>query len=149
MKRLLNFLILSSSLLIAACATSRQAYVAPILPYTLPDSVAGQTVCGWNNLPLIFAQPPILDSRYNNLLNIHEQQHASDMFNYKGGCWAFYYEYRRNVQFRIDAEYRAYCKEGQAALRQNANPFEVWDRIRKALTDLDSNLGAKKPNCIY
>lgn len=136
------------ALFLTGCA-SRRVYIAPVMPYELPEDVSGRTTCSWNNLPLALVQPLMLETVNGELTIIHEQIHAEDMFNYKGGCWPFYYRYRDDAKFRLEAEYRAYCVEGQAALKRNKNPTDVWNRIKQALLEIDAVLGEKKPNCIY
>ena len=139
--------VLGLLLLLASACAIRPEFV--ILPHpTMEYNEYARTICSWNNIPVILADPSTLASKDMNLLIAHEKQHAEDMASEKGGCWPFIYRYQADSVFRQQIEYRAYCAEGKEALKQNRNPLDIWSRIKEAMKLYNVTL-REEDNCLF
>lgn len=125
-----------------------QPYVAPIIARPMNGDLA-QTVCSWNNLPVIFGDTAILGSADEEIVMEHERVHAARMVAYRGGCWPYLYRYSSDRQFKVAEEMAAYCAEGRFAMSRNRNPAMVWERIKGVMQQRYDTLLTKKDNCLY
>jgi hypothetical protein len=128
--RHLKGLTVAVALLLAACATATTPREAPVLMHpTLPLNL-GQTICSFNNQPVVLMDSAVLVAPEIEIIMVHEQTHARRMQAHKGGCHAFALRYRTDSVFRVQEEMAAYCAEGQFALTRNRSAESAWGRIQ-------------------
>lgn len=140
--------LLSLCLILTACL-KQPVTTFVILPHpTQADNEYARTICSWNNIPVILADPATLSDPAGPILLSHELKHAMDMSRAKGGCWPFLYRYRADSTFMRKVEFRAYCAEGLEAIRQNRNPLDVWSRIKSAMLLYGVKL-EERDNCLF
>lgn len=137
-------------LLLLACATRLPlagSYAAPVLAHEMRPGRLGETVCAWNNLPIVLVDSAVLRSEDAEIILVHEQTHASRALAYRGGCWPYLRRYLEDKAFRVGEELTAYCAEGRFAISRNRDPVAAWARIKWAVSR-DTILNDKQ-NCLY
>jgi hypothetical protein len=137
------------ALLLAACTAAIAQRESPVMVYpTLPTNL-GQTVCSFNNQPIVLMDSAVLASNEAEIILVHEQTHAQRMRDYRGGCWVFINRYRTDSAFRVKEEMAAYCAEGRFAMERNRNAEYAWMRIKQVMREKFNVRLAESENCLF
>ncbi len=135
-------------LVFAACSGCAASFTpALIRADNLPPGKAAVMLCSENNVPYMavspFSESVLLDLSYA----VHEDVHAKDAYNYRGGCKGFVRRYVADSAFRRKVEWRAYCKQGHWLIEHGAQPDSVWSYLKDSMT---RSHGAKITyNCLF
>jgi hypothetical protein len=137
------------ALLLAACTAAITQRGAPIMMYpTLPTNL-GQTVCSFDNQPVVLMDSAVLTSNEAEIILVHEQTHAQRMRAYRGGCWVFTKRYRTDSAFRVKEEIAAYCAEGRFAMERGRNAESAWQRIKFVMRENFNVRLTEAENCLF
>lgn len=138
-----------AALLLGACTAAVAKMEAPVLVHpTLPTNL-GQTVCSFNNQPVVLMDSVVLAGNEAEIIMVHEQTHAQRMREYKGGCFVYITRYAQDSAFRAREELLAYCAEARFAITRNRNAQYAWDRIKYIMKERYHVRLNDQDNCVY
>jgi hypothetical protein len=110
-------------------------FEAAIIRDRLPPQIWAQTICSHNNLPVIVVDEAIANTAGYESVIQHEQVHVRSALAYRGGCWPFYFRYRKDKAFRAREEFKAYCEWGRFLLKREGHPDSLWAFIQRVMTE--------------
>ena len=121
------------------CAMRVQRYI-PIWMYPFDESshALAMTSCDFLGNPIILYNQTAYESDeypefYWGYIYLHEEQHVRDLLAHPGGCTGGLEQYKNDVNFKMEMELRAECKEFLALLAdgrviQNQFFFRFYDQ---------------------
>lgn len=126
-------------LLLAGCEGCATIPYTAVLPLNLPQiGLAGQTVCDYNDHPVIIINQALTSNEFElQSVLVHERVHVTQIERV-GNCTAFMFSYSNSARVRLVSEAEAYCAELQYRVNFGKMEREFGvDRIVKVLSESD------------